>query len=134
MTRVVIDTNIIISSVFWRGRPYEVVRRGILEEYQLVTSNAILNEVADKLRNKFHFPEEGNQQLINILFTHSHLIAPTSKFEVVRDKNDNKILECAFDGKADFIVTGDPDLLSLKEFKGIKIITAKEFLDKISKT
>lgn len=134
MTRVVIDTNIIISSVFWRGRPYEVVRKGILKEYQLVISNAILDEVVDKLRNKFHFPEEGIQKLADILLIHSHLIEPTSKFDIVRDKNDNKIIECAFDGKADYIVTGDPDLLSIKEFRGIKIITAKEFLDELSKT
>lgn len=134
MIRVVVDTNIIISSIFWRGRPYEVVRRGLLKRYQLVTSTVILDEVAGKLRNKFRFPEEGIQQLVDILLTHSHLIEPVSKFYVVRDKNDNKIIECAFDGKADYIVTGDPDLLSLKEFRGMKIITAREFLDEISKT
>lgn len=61
MTRAVPDTNIIISAVFWRGNPYEVVRRGISGEYQLVTSAEILDEVADKLRNKFQFPEEGIQ-------------------------------------------------------------------------
>ncbi|MBI3412744.1 MAG: putative toxin-antitoxin system toxin component, PIN family [Candidatus Aenigmarchaeota archaeon] len=134
MTRIVVDTNIIISSIFWRGHPYEVVIGGLLRGYQLVTSAVILDETVDKLRNKFHFPEEGIQQLVDILLTHSHLIEPASKFDVVRDKNDNKIIECAFDGKADYIVTGDLDLLSLKEFRGIKIITAKEFLDEISKT
>jgi|SRR3989344_3237577 len=131
MTRVVADTNIIISSVFWRGNPYEVVRRGILGEYQLVTSAEILDEAVDRLRNKFQFPEEGIQQLIDILLTYCHVIEPTSKFDAVRDKKDNKIIECAFDGHADYIVTGDLDLLELKEFRGIKIRNAKKFLEEI---
>lgn len=129
MIKVLPDTNIIISAVFWGGNPYEVIIKGILEKYQLVTSTEILDEVADKLRNKFKFPEENIQKLIDILLTYCHVIEPTTKFNVVRDKTDNKIIECAFDSKADYIVTGDPDLLILKEFKGIKIVTAKKFLN-----
>ena len=129
MIRVLPDTNILISSVFWRGNPYEVVRKGILGEYQLVISAEILDEVVDKLRNKFKFPEENIQEFIDILMTFCHIIDVTSKFDVVRDKKDNKIVECAFDGKADYIVTGDPDLLILKEFRGIKVVKAKEFLE-----
>ena len=131
MIRVLPDTNIIISSVFWRGNPYEVIRRGILGGYKLVISAEILDEVVDKLRNKFQFPEESIQELIDILMTYCHIVEVTSKFDVVRDKKDNKIIECAFDGKVDYIVTGDPDLLVLKEFKGIKIVKAKEFLEMI---
>ena len=130
MIRVLPDTNIIISSIFWRGNPYEVITRGILGEYQFVISTEILSEVVDTLRNKFQFPEEKTQELIDILMTYCHIVEPTSRFEVVRDKKDDKIIECAFDGKADYIVTGDPDLLILKGFRGIKIIKAKEFLDK----
>ena len=131
MIRVLPDTNILISSVFWRGNPYEVVRRGILGEYQLVISAEILDEVVDKLRNKFQFPEENIQEFIDILMTYCNIVYVTSKFDVVRDKKDNKIIECAFDGKVDYIVTGDPDLLVLKNFRGIKIIKAKEFLEEI---
>ena len=131
MIRVLPDTNIIISSVFWRGNPYEVVRRGILGEYQLVISAEILDEVVDKLKNKFQFPEESMQELMDILMTYCHIVDVTSKFDVVRDKKDNKIVECAFDGKVDYIVTGDPDLLVLKDFRGIKVVKAKEFLEMI---
>ncbi len=131
MTRVVLDTNVIISSIFWEGKPYEIVRRGILGKYRLITSAEIMDEVVDRLRNKFQFPEEGIQQLIDILLTYSHVVETTSKFDIVRDKKDNKIIECAFDGEADYIVTGDVDLLELKEFRGIKIRTAREFLEEI---
>ncbi len=131
MIRVVLDTNIIISSIFWKGNPHEVVRKGILGEYKLVVSAEILDEITNKLRSKFQFHEKGIQDLVGILLTYSHIVEPMSKFDVARDKTDNKVLECAFDGKAAFIVTGDPDLLVLKEFKGIKIVTAKEFLENI---
>ena len=128
MIRVLPDTNIVISSAFWIGNPYEVIKKGILGEYQLIISAKILVEVSDKLRNKFQFPEENIQELIDILMIYCHVIDVTSKFNAVRDKKDNKIIECASDGKADYIVTGDPDLLELKEFKNIRIITAKDFL------
>ncbi len=132
MIRAVLDTNIIISSIFWKGNPHEAVRRGILGGYKLVASAAIIDEITNKLRSKFQFPEKAIQDLVSILLTYGHIVEPISKFDAVRDKTDNKVLECAFDGKADFIVTGDPDLLILKEFKGIKIVTVKEFLESIS--
>ena len=94
-------------------------------------NDEILDEVVDRLRNKFQFPEESIQELIDILMTYCHIVEVTSKFDVVRDKKDNKIIECAFDGKVDYIVTGDPDLLVLKNFRGIKIVKAKEFLEMI---
>jgi len=93
MIRVLPDTNIIISSAFWIGNPYETIKRGILGEYQLIISAKILVEVVDKLRNKFHFPEENIQELIDILMTYCHVIDVTSKFDVVRDKKDNKIID-----------------------------------------
>jgi len=129
MIKAVLDTNIIISSIFWEGNPHEIVRKGIIGDYQLVMSAEILDEVANKLRTKFKFPEENIQELVDILLTHCHIIEPSNKFDIVRDKNDNKIIECAYDGKANCIVTGDSDLLDLKEFKSIRIFSAKEFLN-----
>lgn len=129
MIRVVADTNIIISSVFWKGYPHEVIRKGMAGDYQLITSTEILDEIVEKLGNKFQFPKEETRQLIDILLTYCHVIEPVSKFNVIRDKSDNKVIECAFDGKAQFIITGDSDLLDLKEFRGIRIRTAKDFLE-----
>lgn len=128
MTRIVPDTNIIISSVFWSGKPYKVISLGLEGEYQLITSPEIIDETVDKLRNKFQFPEDKIKEQTNILLSLFHLVSPITKLDIVRDKSDNKIIECALDGKADFIVTGDPDLLSMKNFKSIKIMNADEFL------
>ena len=68
----------------------------------------------------------------NIIVSLSHLvIAPKITVKVCRDEKDNKFLECAESAKADYIVSGDEDLLYLKEFKSTRIITAKEFLEKV---
>lgn len=88
MTRVVPDTNIIISAVFWSGKPYQVVVRGLKGEYQLVTSPEIIDEVVEKLRNKFSFPEDKIGEHVNILLTLYHVINPSAKLDVVRDKSD----------------------------------------------
>ncbi|MDI6721173.1 MAG: putative toxin-antitoxin system toxin component, PIN family [Candidatus Aenigmarchaeota archaeon] len=129
MTRVVPDTNIIISAIFWSGKPYKVISSGLRGEYQLVTSPEIIDEVLTKLRNKFQFPEDKIEEQANILMSLFHMIIPITKIDIVRDKSDNKIIECAVDGKADFIVTGDPDLLTLKEYNGIRILTADELFN-----
>ena len=131
MIRAVLDTNIIISAIFWAGKPYNVVSRGLKGDYVPITSPEIIDEVSNKLRNKFHFPEYEIEEQVNLMLGLFHVIQTVSSIDVVRDKSDNKIIECAIDGKADHIVTGDPDLLSIKEFKGIKILTADQFLKAI---
>ena len=133
MIKVVLDTNIIISSIFWKGAPYDVVKKGLLGEYQLVTSPEILDEIVSKLRNKFSFPEENIQKLVDTVLRFSTVIEPVSKIDVVRDKDDNKVIECAVDGNVNYIVTGDPDLLELKEFEKILIVNSRTFLEKIKK-
>ena len=129
MIKAVLDTNILISAIFWRGNEYKVVSNGIDREYNLVISPQIIEELIDKLKNKFKFQENKIQELIDLIFTFYEIIEPVSTFLEVRDVKDNKILECAYDGKADYIVTGDKDLLVLEEFKGIKIIQSWKFLE-----
>ena len=113
MTRIVPDTNIIISAIFGGGKPYKVIANGLNGKYQLVTSPEIMGELIGRLRNKFQFPEDKIEEQANIMLVLYHIIIPKTKLEVVRDKSDNKIIECAVDGRADFIITGDPDLLVL---------------------
>lgn len=133
MTSAVPDTNIVISALFWQGAPHEVVRRGLLGQFGLVTSNEIIDEVSGKLRGKFGYPEEEIAQVVDIMLALFHVVSTSSTFREARDAKDDKVLACAVDGRADFIVTGDSDLLVLKEFRGVKIATAKEFLEKLPK-
>ena len=131
MIRVLPDSNVIISAVFWAGKPYKVVSRGLKGDYQLVTSLEIIREVSNKLRIKFLLPEEKIAELANVMLNLFRVVSVTTEVIAARDKSDDKIIECAIDGKADFIVTGDPDLLVLKEFKGIKIVSPKDFLETV---
>ena len=127
---VVLDTNILISSIFWRGSPYKVVLNAIRKKYYLYLSGEILDELEEKLSLKFKFPEDKIKDHIGILKEYGKIVEPTIKVDIIKeDPDDNKILECAVSCNADYIVSGDHHLLKLKEFKGIKIVTAKEFLD-----
>ena len=128
MIKAVLDTNVMISAVFWSGKPYQVLTKGLQGKYQPVTSPEIIEEVANKLRKKFNFPEDKIDEQINIMLTLFHVITPTAKIDVVRDKSDNKIIECAIESKSEFVITGDPDLLVIKEYESIKIVTPEEFL------
>lgn len=126
---VVLDTNILISAIFWRGNPYRVVRNALKKKYSLYLSTEILNELEEKLKVKFKFPEDNINNHIELLKEYGKIIVPISKVNAIKeDPDDNKVLECAETAKADYIVSGDAHLLKLKEFKGIKIVTAKEFL------
>ena len=130
--RVVLDTNILISALFWRGNPYNVVLNALKKKYVLYLSQEILNELEEKLRIKFRFPEDKIRNHIGILRENGKVTEPDVKLDIIReDPDDNKFLECAVSCNADFIVSGDKHILKLKEFKGIKILTAKEFLDLI---
>lgn len=68
MIKAVLDTNIILSSIFWKSKPYGCLKRGILKEYQLVTSVEIIDEVVKKLREKFGYPEDKIQELVDFFF------------------------------------------------------------------
>jgi putative PIN family toxin of toxin-antitoxin system len=83
-------------------------------------------------RKKFDVKKNEIDDYINIIESYSIKIFPKNAAEEIsRDKDDNKVLQCGSEGKADFIITGDNDLLVLKEYKNIKIVNAKEYLDNV---
>ncbi len=128
--KAVLDTNILISAVFWRGAPYNIVLNALKNKYSLCLSQEILTELEEKLSLKFKFPKDKIEEHIWILREYGQIIDPAIKIDIIKeDPDDNRILECAVSCNADYIVSGDRHLLKLKEFKGIKIVTAKDFLD-----
>lgn len=131
MIKAVLDTNVIISALFWRGAPFIILKRSIKGDFLFLTSPAILKEVKRKLISKFKVPKDKTEEYLKILIINSEIIIPQKKLRVVKDDpSDDKIIECAFEGKADFIVSGDIHLKRLKSYKGIKIVSPKEFLKK----
>ncbi len=127
--KVVIDTNIYISAIFWGGKPRKIIDSGREEKILIFTSIEIEDEIAGKLSKKFNLKES---EINNILLDFSTFTIPikiTKHIDAVPDDpDDNKFIECAVMCNADYIVSGDEHLLKLKEYTGIKILKASEFL------
>ena len=132
MIKVVLDTNVFISALFWKGALYQIFKR-ILEGAVLnFVSLQILAEIKERLLDKFKLPPEKVKEFLEIIVFNSQLVYPKKKLNIVKkDPKDNKILECALEAKASFVISGDGHLLEIKKYKGIKIISPKEFLSKI---
>ncbi len=132
--KLVIDTNTLVSAFFWEGNEAELLRKIEQGEAKIYITSKILKEVEEVIkRPKFDqvmknaglIPNQIMQKIVSL----SHLvIAPKLNIKVCRDEKDNKFLECAVNAKADYIVSGDEDLLSLKEYKGMPIIRASRML------
>ncbi|MDR0460453.1 MAG: putative toxin-antitoxin system toxin component, PIN family [Nitrososphaerota archaeon] len=129
--RVVLDTNVLISALISEGKPRVLLRRIVLNEFVMVTSDLLIEEFENVIhRSKFRVNEEQISREIYALMQVAEVVDVVSKFDVVeRDFKDNMVLETAYDGKAVFIVSGDDHLLTLKSFRGIKIVSVKEILD-----
>ncbi len=131
MLRVVLDTNVLISAIGWRGNPRKVLALCIEGKLNLVLTRETLDELERVLqRARFDFiPVEKKQELLQYLTDISIKVTAEGNVEVIKkDPEDNKFLDCAVAGKADYIVSGDRHLLELKEHKSIKIVTASELL------
>lgn len=135
MIKVVFDTNIIVSGLIANtGAPYETIELWRRDNVVLLISDAIIDEVSDVLTRPFfrdqrHITKSDIDRIKHALKTDATIVSPNSRLKVVgNDPDDNRIIECALDGGADYIISGDHHLLELKRFAGIQIVTAKEFL------
>ena len=127
--KVVFDTNILVSAlVFPGGRGEAALRRIIEEQDQLVISKPILDELLGVLARKFSRDAEELAHVAVFLSGLALSVRPRRKLQVVNDEPDNRILECALAGHAEAIVTGDHALLSLREYRGVRIISLREYL------
>ena len=128
--KIVIDTNVFISSFFFKGNPRKVFDRVINRLDNLYISDYILQEIMNIMSGKFYTEKHIVDDYIKIIKNFSIKIFHNDLIEnVCRDVNDNEILKCGLEGEVDFIITGDNDLLVLKEYKNIKIVKVKDYLD-----
>lgn len=133
MPRVVLDTNVYISAYGFGGKPAEVLRAAIAGECTLLTSPAILTEVADKLYAVLGFDDEHVRAVIMQVSRIAEIVRPEAHLTVVSDEPDNRILECAVAGEAGLIVSGDHHLLDLGAYHGIRILRPAAFLAELSR-
>ena len=131
MLRIVIDTNIYISAILFAGKPESIIKLAAAEKVTLYTSHAITADVAGVLKNKFSWTNQQVEYTDQFLRDISVLVTPTGSIDIIKtDDADNRILECALECKADYIVTGDrKHLLTLKRYQGTAIVDSAEFLE-----
>ena len=127
--RVVFDTNVFVSAlVIPSSLSEEAYRRAIVREFQLVTSVAILTELAGTLRAKFGWEGTVVTRAIKSISRVAEVVKTVRHLDVVRDATDYRILECAEKAAADLIVTGDAHLLKLRTFGTTGIVKVSTFL------
>jgi len=123
--RAVIDTNVIISALFWGGRPRRVVDLAAAGRFQAVTSP----ELDTVLAEDFDVPPERLDLILRDVLSYAELVGSVEELEApVRDAADLAVIACALAGQADVIVTGDRDLLDLEQFRGVRVLSVSEFL------
>lgn len=132
--RAVIDTNVLVSALIRRqgasGQVLQHLRDG---NFTILYSVPLMVELVNvlsrpRIQSKYHIQADDIIALINMIRLRGELVSPNQKIEACRDPKDNRFLEAAVEGKADTIVSGDADLLELREFEAIPILSVKEFL------
>ena len=127
--RVVFDTNIFISALVIPGSRAEKAILRILDGADtLLISKPILDELLSTLARKFSRDPEALSQVAVMMMEMAELVEPKNTVEVFNDDPDNRVLECAESGQADVIVTGDKEMLLLKRYQGIQLITLRDYL------
>ena len=127
---IVFDSNIFISAfAIPRGQAEKAILKAIAENHSLIISKHIIGEVLRILAAKFNKDKEMISRTALFLSDLAHTVKTKRKVKVFKDDPDNRILECALAGRAVLVVTGDKEMLRLKEFQGIKIISLREYLE-----
>lgn len=130
--KIVCDTNILISATLFPGGPPDsIINRGRANELTICLSPDIVTEFKKVLLVKFKHTEKEADERVERLTQISEMVYPKERVDLIQRKDsDNRILECALESKADYLVTGDKrDILPLKKIGETKIVTASQFLE-----
>ena len=132
--RAVVDTNIVLRSLIKpQGTVGPVLGRLRNGDYVAIYSEPTLDELLAKLalprlREKYQLDEEVTEDLVALLALRGELVKPVRSVRVCRDPHDDMFIEAALSGAAEYVVTGDQDLLSLRRFEGVRFVTPRTFL------
>jgi len=130
MVRAVIDTNVLVSAFIHDGKPRKLIL-DLLNRHTVILSRKMLAELADVAgRDKFHVTDSQVERFLSIMVKMAKIVPDNALFkEVASDPDDDVVLNAAYTGKADYIVTGDKHLLTLNNFKKTKIVTVNQMLE-----
>lgn len=132
MLRAVLDTNVFFSGIFFsHGTPAKLLDQWRLHRFEIVVSKPIYREIvktSKKIQRRTRIETKVFESAKSLILKYGSWVEFSPQAKVCRDPKDNSILDTGHFGKADFILSGDKDLLVLKKYKGIPIISPKEFL------
>jgi putative PIN family toxin of toxin-antitoxin system len=130
--RIILDTNVFISGIFFTGPPYQIVKAWRDVRIQLLVSPSILDEyqrIGAELALQFR--DVDLKPFLDLLTIQAEIVlAPTLPAVIPDDPSDDKFLEAAVAGNASYIISGDKHLLKLSEFQGIQILKPKDFVQR----
>jgi len=131
--RAVVDTNVLVSGIYWKGAPFDVLTAWESGRFRLVVSPPILDEyqrvledMAQKRRTQAH------RAILELIELHAEMVAPVSfARSVCSDPDDDKFLEAAIAANAEFVVSGDKALLAVKRYQGVEVLRPAPFLSRL---
>jgi uncharacterized protein len=128
--KVVLDTNILASGIFWGGAPLKILTLWKQEKIQVLASEAILDEYLKTIKRISQKLDRTDLHRAWALTLPSRvkLVAIKKSFRLCRDPKDDMFIDCAIAGKARIIVSGDKDLLTLEQIMNVRIVGAQRFL------
>jgi len=131
--RVVVDTNVLVSGVFFGGMPSRILEAWRDKRIDVVVSPDILEEyrrVGEHLETQF--TDVSLAPFLALLVMNAEIIEPPDLPEQVsRDSDDDKFIACALAGGCHVIISGDKDLLSISGYRGVKVVAPREFLESV---
>ena len=133
--KVIFDTNVVASASFWRGAPFDCLAAWAQGRCIAAVSSNLLAEYHETIEDlRLDYPSRKCVEWVEALTESAELVFPTDRATgATPDPDDEMILECAVAAEADFIVTGDKKhLLPLREFQGVQIISAVEFMKRLA--
>jgi uncharacterized protein len=132
--RVTADTNIFISGLNFRGKPFELLTLARAGQIELAMSDAIMTEIKRVLSLKFKWPDEDIAAIEKQIMSFTRHVDPQQAVELVtEDPTDNRIIECALAARSDALVAGDKHLLKFAEFGSTRIMNVSDFLDNLDR-
>src|SRR6266852_8358417 len=126
--KIVLDTNVLISGIFWKGVPGEILDYWTSDKIEIVVTEEILKEYIDIIQRMAPKDEDLSKHWATFLQENAEIIMSVSNIKVCRDPDDDKFINCALSIGAAYIVSGDNDLLSVISIESINIITPSGFL------